>query len=179
MVKSGQWIQREGYKCIYEEARRQKPWCAMALNWCYNEPWPTAANNSLINYPAKPKPAFYAVASSCRPVLASARIPKFRWKKGEQFSVELFILNDKYEETGAGKMTGLNYFERQKDSRLAPGISNQPHRTRTLQGPATEFTLPDLSPGKNDAHAGSGGQTRMEFRVRSAVPGRLKEQYMI
>jgi beta-mannosidase len=147
LVAYGQWIQCEGYKCIYEEARRQKSWCSMALNWCYNEPWPTAANNSLINYPAKPKPAFYAVSNSCRPVLASARIPKFSWKTGETFSVELFILNDKYEDTGTGKM---HVFLKSGDEKREIGswefTGAKPNKN--LTGPAIETILPDFGPGK-------------------------------
>lgn len=93
-VARGEWLQSEGYKSIFEEARRQAPRCAMALNWCFNEPWPTAANNSLLNFPARPKPAYFAVQAACRPVLASARIPKFQWTAGEPFSAELWLLND-------------------------------------------------------------------------------------
>lgn len=147
LVQSGQWIQSEGYKCIYEEARRQKPWCSMALNWCYNEPWPTAANNSLINYPAKPKPAFYAVANSCRPVLASARIPKFRWKTGETFSVDLFILNDKYQEFGAGKM---RIFLKSGDEKREIGSweFTSVSSNENLEGPVVETVLPEFKPGK-------------------------------
>jgi beta-mannosidase len=104
LVANGQLVQSAGYKVIYEEARRQKPYCSMALNWCFNEPWPTAANNSLIQWPAKPKPAFYAVSSSCRPVLASARIPKFRWKEGEEFSCDLYMLNDSPNIVNAGQV---------------------------------------------------------------------------
>jgi len=104
LVQRSQWLQSEGYKCIFEEARRQKPICSMALNWCYNEPWITAANNSLICYPNQPKPAFYAVANSCRPFLASARIPKFSWTEGEMFSVDIFILNDMYENIPSGRL---------------------------------------------------------------------------
>jgi hypothetical protein len=47
-IEIGQLLQSEGYKCIFEEAMRQKPTCSMALNWCYNEPWPTTANNSIL-----------------------------------------------------------------------------------------------------------------------------------
>jgi len=94
LVEWGQWLQSEGYKAIFEEARRQKPICAMAINWCLNEPWPTAANNSLITWPCEPKPAIQDVAQACRPVLASARIPKFSWRSGEDFAVQLFVLND-------------------------------------------------------------------------------------
>jgi beta-mannosidase len=94
LVEQGQLIQCEGYKAIYEEARRQKPYCSMALNWCFNEPWPTAANNSLINWPDWPKPAFYAVRDACRPVLASGQNFKLKWSSEEQFSTQLWMLND-------------------------------------------------------------------------------------
>ena len=99
LVEQSNIIQAEGYKAIYEEARRQKPYCAMALNWCYNEPWPSAANNSIINYPIRPKPGFYAVKAACRPVMASARNEKFSWNEGESFTAELWMLNDQYQKT--------------------------------------------------------------------------------
>lgn len=105
VVERGQLLQNEGYKCIFEEARRQKPICSMALNWCYNEPWPSAANNSLINWPAEPKPAYYAVKASCRPVLASARISKFSWCEGEIFDPEIWILNDSPKKVEAKKVS--------------------------------------------------------------------------
>ncbi|THF76679.1 glycoside hydrolase family 2 protein [Cohnella fermenti] len=94
LVERGQLLQSVGYTAIYEEARRQKPKCAMALNWCYNEPWPAAANNSIVCWPAVPKPGYYAVQAACRPVLASARIPRFDWREGEWFEPELWLLND-------------------------------------------------------------------------------------
>lgn len=93
LVEKGQWLQAEGLKFIFEEARRQQPYCAMALNWCFNEPWPTAANTSIISYPAKPKPAFYEIKQACRKALVSASIPKFKWTEGELFSAGIFFLN--------------------------------------------------------------------------------------
>ncbi len=102
LVANGQLLQAEGYKAIYEEARRQKPYCTMALNWCFNEPWPTAANNSLINWPNEPKPAFYAVKQSCRPFLSSARIVKFQWKEGEEFTSDIWLLNDLPDKVNGG-----------------------------------------------------------------------------
>jgi beta-mannosidase len=86
-------LQCEGYKGIFEEARRQWKKCSMVLHWDYNEPWPTAAGNNLISYPAKPKPAYYAVRESCRQQMASARVKKFDFTSGEKFEAELFILN--------------------------------------------------------------------------------------
>ena len=88
------WLQSAGCKAIFEESRRQWPHCSMSLNWCYNEPWVCAANQSLLTYPAKPKPGYYAVKEALRPTLASARIPKFDWKGGENFTAELWYLND-------------------------------------------------------------------------------------
>ena len=69
----------------------------MVLNWCFNEPWPTAANNSLINYPARPKDALKHVKKSLQPVVLSARVPKFSFYEGEIFTAELFVLNDLYQ----------------------------------------------------------------------------------
>lgn len=94
LVAKSTWLQSEGYRSVYEEARRQQPKCSMALSWCYNEAWPCAANNSIINWPAQPKPAYYSIRDACRPVLVSARIPKFQWMAGEEFSAELWLLND-------------------------------------------------------------------------------------
>jgi len=105
LVANGQLMQGEGYKCIYEEARRQKPYCAMAVNWCYDEPWPTAANNSLLSYPAIPKPGFYAVKNACRPVLASAKFSKFKWTEGETFFADIWMLSDLPKDVSAGKVT--------------------------------------------------------------------------
>ncbi|MBE5783785.1 MAG: hypothetical protein E7329_10775 [Clostridiales bacterium] len=96
-VKASQWLQATGYQAIFEEARRQWPYCSMAINWCYEEPWLTAANNSLISYPMVKKPGYYAVKEACRPVLASARIPHFDWKGGDIFSAEIWLLNDSNE----------------------------------------------------------------------------------
>ena len=104
LVAGGQWLQAEGLKCLFEEARRQKPRAAMALNWCFNEPWLTAANMSIVSWPAEPKPAYYAVAGALRPVLASARISKFRWQAGELFTPELWLLNDQPAPVPAGRM---------------------------------------------------------------------------
>ena len=93
-VYHSNWLQCAGYKAIFEEARRQWKHCSAAINWCFNEPWITAAGNSLITYPFKPKPAYYAVKASLRTSLISARIPKFDWNGGENFTAELWYLND-------------------------------------------------------------------------------------
>ncbi|MDX6765524.1 MAG: hypothetical protein SFU85_01915 [Candidatus Methylacidiphilales bacterium] len=147
LVERSQMLQCQGLKCLYEEARRQKPVASMALGWCLNEPWPTAANNSLINWPDKPKPAYFAVVSSCRPVIASARVPKFSWRPGELFSAELWILNDSPDLVPPGR------FEAELDygSRIA-SLGNWDHPGSlpnvNIKGPRAEVKLPEDLPSE-------------------------------
>jgi len=104
LVEEGQLVQGEGYKAIFEEARRQKPHCAMALNWCFDEPWPCAANNSIVSYPDIPKAGYYDVKNACRPFCASATISKFKWAEGDEFSTRVWILNDLYTTAPGGNL---------------------------------------------------------------------------
>lgn len=87
-------LQCAGYQAIFEEARRQQPYCSMVINWCYNEPWKTVANNAILSYPAVPKKAYYAVKESLRPVMPSARLSQFSYSSGDELRAELWLLND-------------------------------------------------------------------------------------
>jgi beta-mannosidase len=145
LVEWAQWLQAEGYKAIFEEARRQKPTCSMALNWCLNEPWPTAANNSLITWPNQPKPALAAVGQSCRPVLASARISKFRWQADETFGCDLVLLNDS-PETVYGDIEAMLYVGGQV---IALGTWENAHAeaNQNAIGPTLRTVLPKAEAG--------------------------------
>lgn len=143
LVAQGQWLQCEGYKALFEEARRQKPVCSMALNWCYNEPWPCAANNSIISYPNRLKSAYYAVKAACRPVMASARIPKFDWKQGEVFSCELWLLNDRYKAEKAGEVRAELQVDDGQPLPLGSWKFSQLEPNKNQQGPAVSLRLPD------------------------------------
>ena len=96
-----QLLQAVGYTGIYEEGRRQKPVCNAVACWVFNEPWPRAANNSLVAWPNELKPSYYAVAAANRPVIPSARIPRFDWPRGGELSTTLFLLNDSPHSIGA------------------------------------------------------------------------------
>jgi len=98
LVEKGTWLQCEGLKAAFEEYRRQKPRSAIALNWDFNEPWPSAAGNNLVNWPCRPKPCFEDVKNACRPQMLSIRIPRFDWNKNDSLSLEVWMLNDLYEE---------------------------------------------------------------------------------
>lgn len=141
LVARGEWLQSEGLKSVFEEARRQSPRCAMALNWCYNEPWPSAANNSIVNWPAQPKPAYLAVRAACRPTLVSARIPRFQWQPGELFSAELWLLHDAPAARPGGEVVarlklGRECYELAR-WKIPAGPAN-----RNVAGPVVRFALP-------------------------------------
>ena len=143
LIGWSQWMQSEGYKGIFEEARRQKPYCSMAINWCYNEPWPTAANNTLFNYPARQKPAYEAVKQSLRSAMTSARIQKFQYEGEEMFETELWILNDSLKEIPEGHVDVYLEFEAGEvkifgwDYPAVPAGEN-------LLGPTIHQILPDV-----------------------------------
>ena len=143
LIEYSQLLQGEGLKFIYEEARRQKPYCSMAINWCFQEPWPTAANNSLINWPNQPKPAYYEVVNSLRPVLASVRASKFEWREGENFSFDLFLLNDTYEQVDKANIKVTLQHDGEEIELFTwscPGT--EPFKN--LQGPSFYFQIPPM-----------------------------------
>lgn len=159
VVKATQWLQYAGYQAIFEEARRQWPYCSMAVNWCYEEPWITAANNSLISYPMQRKAGYYAVQSALRPALASARIPHFDWKSQDAFDAQLWYLNDSNEmvQDEVTVLLRIGDWEKQllvwQTDAIAP-------RTN-LQGPAVHCQLPSIK----DADA-------LELVLKTRVSGR-------
>ena len=144
MVEKSQWMQSEGYKCIYEESRRKKPHCSMALNWCFNEPWTTIANNSLLNYPCRPKKAYYAVRDSLRMTLASARIFRFSYHAGQAFEAELWMLHDAMSELPEGNVTATLQIGEETIFLLDWRYPSIP-AGENLQGPTVRTILPDVS----------------------------------
>jgi beta-mannosidase len=105
LVENGIDLQMQAYKHIFEEFRRQWPHCSVAINWCYNEPWPTAAGNSLIGWPNVKKKSYYGVQSALRDQMLSIRVNKLGWKTNETVTAELFVLNDLPQPLKGGKAT--------------------------------------------------------------------------
>lgn len=141
MIAGQEWMQCEGYRGAFEEIRRQWPHCSMGINWCYNEPWKTAAGNNLIAYPTRIRPCYYYVQKAMRPTLFSAKIEKFDWKEGETFEAELWLLNDAPEAV-SGKVhvtasVGDECFDLLEWSATADGNGNK-------RGPTVRFLLPHV-----------------------------------
>lgn len=139
------WLQCEGYKAVFEEARRQWPHCSAAINWCFSEPWKTAANNSLISYPCDPKPGYGAVREALRSTMFSARIPKFDWKPGESFRAEVWMLNDAPVSARGHVRASLEL----NGKELACTVWDASAEAgRNAQGPVLECVLPEEDCGK-------------------------------
>jgi beta-mannosidase len=103
-IEKGQMMQCIGLGYIFEEARRQAPYCAWALNWDYNDSWPSAANLSIVEYPAKPKPAYYRVKDALESITTSLRHEKFTYTLDDVFNGEVYILNDSDLYSGINKI---------------------------------------------------------------------------
>ncbi len=140
MVEKTDLLQSMGYKAIFEEARKQWPYCSMAINWCFNEPWITAAGNSLVSYPTVKKPSYFAVKDSLRPVLASARVERFDWQADTLFSAELWLLNSS-NETASKEITAyieINGVEYEQFSWKSGDVDPRTNK----MGPTLNFTIP-------------------------------------
>lgn len=145
VVKYGQLLQVAGLKCIYEEARRQKPYCSMALHWCYNEPWPSAANNSIISWPNIPKPGYVASGEACRPVLASLSFPKFCWFTDEIMEINMWLLSDFYQNLPGGTMH--LYLKEPVEMHLLTWQFPNVNANENVPGPTARLVLKHLAPG--------------------------------
>ncbi|MFZ6730159.1 glycoside hydrolase family 2 protein [Alistipes dispar] len=141
LIAQSSLLQGEGYKAVFEEARRQKPYCSMALNWCFDEPWPAAANNSLVAYPAVLKPAIAEVRRACRPLCASARFARFDWKEDETFEAEVWILNDVFARTGPFVVT-VTLRAGRAEERILRWESPSVEPNHNTAGPTARFRLP-------------------------------------
>ena len=143
LVQHGQILQSEGLKAIYEGARRQKPFCSMALNWCFNEPWPAAANSSIISWPDVPKPGFRAVSQACRPFLFSAEIERFVWCRGEEFTARLWVFNDR---PYVSEALTANVFIQTGDweAEVFSWNVNEADANENIQGPEIKCLIPEM-----------------------------------
>jgi beta-mannosidase len=115
----------------------------MALNWCYQDPWPAAGNNSIIAYPNVVKPAYYHVANACRPVLASIRVPKFQWREGDEFACDLFLLNDLYDAIEKAVISVVLQYDG-KEETLVRWDFDGTEAFKNKQVPTTYFRIPPM-----------------------------------
>ncbi|MBP3701922.1 MAG: hypothetical protein J6I64_08525, partial [Lachnospiraceae bacterium] len=142
LVQRSSWLQSAGYQAIFEEARRQWPYCSMAIQWCYNEPWITAANNSILSYPDVKKPAYDTIRNALRPILASARIPHFQWQAGECFSAEIWLLNNSNHPVSKTITASIQLGDEEYEQISWKSGLVEEHANKL--GPTIHFTLPNV-----------------------------------
>ena len=100
--------------------------------------------------------------ASRRPVLASARIPRFDWKAGECFRAELWLLNDapaSAAETirASIRLDGVEY------PLLTWETGDVPANTNKI-GPTINWVLPDVDAGEFTLVL-SAGEASSEYRL--------------
>ncbi len=104
LIEKSIYLQDMCYTSMFEEMRRQAPVCSMAINWDFNEPWPCAAGNALVAWPAEPRSALLAVGQALRPTLFSLDIPHNRYLTGDTLVGSVWVLNDSECEAEACKV---------------------------------------------------------------------------
>ncbi len=154
LIEFGQVLQTEGMRHLYEEARRQWPEASMALAWCFNEPWPTVANNSLVSWPAEAKPALHAVTEALAPVTISARVAKFAWRAGEVLEAELWAHNSTLEPVEIGTVWA-ELFVGDRSVEVAAWVPANLEPNRNQAGPVVRFAIP----------LGAQGEVRLALRA--------------
>ncbi len=147
-VVQGNAIQTLIYRHLFEEARMQWPICSMALNWCYNEPWPTAAGNSLMNYPAVRKPCCEAVKAALADQAVAVRIPRLAWSVGEQFTATVWLLNDSDRTISAGRIQVKLMRENAQSERLLLWEHDEIAPRTNCEGKSISWVIPNDAKGK-------------------------------
>lgn len=147
LIEKSIYLQDMCYKSMFEEMRRQAPLCAMAINWDFNEPWPCAAGNSLIAWPAEPKTALNSVRDALRPTLVSLEVSHNRYLSGEQFSGTVWTLNDSLE--GVDGLSCDVYLISDGNKTMLKTVSIAPVNAQSnKKGEDFSFTVTDDMPEK-------------------------------
>lgn len=90
LVRATQMLQAEGVRYAIEANRRRAYRNSGSLPWQFNEPYPMAACTSAIDYYARPKALYYAVAEAFAPLALSARYACLAWAGRPAFEAELW-----------------------------------------------------------------------------------------
>ena len=96
-VAAGQYARAQIVAYGLEEMRRRKFAFSGTSMWQYNEPWPNAAGNCLVDYFGKPRIPYDLVQRAYEPVHLSLRFQGIKWRAGKKFNAELWVTNDDFE----------------------------------------------------------------------------------
>ncbi len=77
-----------------EHYRRGKYYTGGVMFWQWDEPWP-AICWSVVDYYGNPKPAYEMLKKSLyAPILISLKFPRKKYRQGEHFTINPFVIND-------------------------------------------------------------------------------------
>ncbi|WP_308493060.1 glycoside hydrolase family 2 protein [Microbacterium terrisoli] len=93
LAYASQMLQAEGVRYAIESNRRRIPRNSGSLPWQFNEPYPMAAGTSAIDYHARPKALYYAVAGAYRPLALSARYDRLAWGGERRFEADVWVVS--------------------------------------------------------------------------------------
>lgn len=93
LVRATQFLQAEAVRYAIESNRRRAWRNSGSLPWQLNEPYPMAACTSAVDYFARPKPLYAAVAAAYAPLALSARYDALAWGGRERFSAAIWSSN--------------------------------------------------------------------------------------
>lgn len=106
-IKKQQMVQCEWIRLTFEAHRRNKWYSSGLIYWMMNDCWPAANGWSIIDYYAKPKPAYYIFKRCAKSVVASIE------KKDGKLNI--YVSNDKLEKcTGKGNLYLYDFKENKK-----------------------------------------------------------------
>ncbi len=66
------------------------------LIWQYDDIWP-CVSWSMVDWYGTPKPSYYYMKRASRPIHVGADFERYIWKAGEEFSADIYLLNDTYD----------------------------------------------------------------------------------
>ncbi|MBC7223087.1 MAG: hypothetical protein H5T59_02235 [Anaerolineae bacterium] len=98
-VRASQQAQTWGIQVAVEHFRRRKPACSGTAFWQFHEPWP-AICWSVLDYFRRPKEAWETLRRIYGPLLVSLDYPLRRYRPGDRFAADLWVVNDRREALG-------------------------------------------------------------------------------
>ena len=94
MVRQSQFVQAEGLRYACQSMRRFRWHRSSCATWVYNEPWPNAAHNGIMEYYGRKPMAYYYVKQAYAAVDALAVYSSLEAPAGKPMPVELWVTND-------------------------------------------------------------------------------------
>ena len=101
------------------------------LYWQYNDTWP-CISWALVDWYGTPKPGYYFVKQASNPVHIAFDFEKYLWSVGENFSADVYVLNDQFEPVESANFSvmlmetnGTIWFEHQGSDRADANSSRK------------------------------------------------------